>query len=71
MRRGSSYLIEEHPNVWIAQVVHEFYRLPELAADAWLELKYCEQFPNQLANHVRAHARRGWFGGQERPTTQA
>src|SRR5688572_29537453 len=63
---GVQPLIEEHPNVWIAQVVHEFYRLPELAADAWFELKYCDQFPHQLANHVRAHAPRvGWFGGQE------
>src|SRR5512145_2005416 len=28
---GVHYLIKEHPNVWIAQVVYEFYRCPELA----------------------------------------
>ena len=61
---GVEWLIEGHPNVWIAQVVHEFYKLPGLAADAWLELGYCDRFRGQLAKRILAQAGQGWFVGE-------
>ena len=62
---GVAYLITEYPNIWIAQVVHEFYRLPRLAAEAWVELNYCAHFLDKLAKHIVADADSRWFAGQK------
>src|SRR5262249_13343609 len=55
-------LAQDYPNVWMMEVVRAFYNTPEVAAAAWVELRYCRQFVKavkDLAKQSRrpAHAR--------------
>src|SRR3954447_23746331 len=42
-------LARDYPNAWMTEVVHAFYNTPDLAATAWVELRYCRQSVNDLA----------------------
>jgi glycerophosphoryl diester phosphodiesterase len=45
---------EDHPNAWLAELVHQFYAVPQLAADVWSALRYCRQFRMRLAEETTA-----------------
>jgi hypothetical protein len=47
-----AFLAEEHPNAWIAEVVHAFYEDPAFASKVWVNLRYCATFTPRLAEHT-------------------
>ena len=49
-------LATDYPNVWMTEVVHAFYKTPDVAATAWVELRYCRQFLTDLTKQLRRRA---------------
>ena len=66
-------LATDYPNVWMTEVVHAFYKTPDVAATAWVELRYCRQFLNDLAKQLRQRADAmaiPWIGKKPSYSTQ-
>jgi glycerophosphoryl diester phosphodiesterase len=54
---GEQGLARDHPNAWLVELVHQFYAVPQLAADVWSELRYCRHFRLRLATVMTAAAK--------------
>jgi hypothetical protein len=60
------FLTDEHPNTWIAEVVHAFYADPEFASRVWVNLRYCGTFQKALAERV-LDLRSTWWSWRTAP----
>ena len=66
---GVGFLRDKYPNAWLAEVIHEFYREPRLAAEVWKELRYCRRSRESLESLMRASAT-AWQFKPARPRTE-